>query len=751
MSQDIVHTGQLTGLPVPADPWTGGSTALGMPQSSPATGSQPLQKIHRLLRGRYIVATILGLIGGMVGGYYGWNSVKPSYRATGIIEIKPYTPRLADSDKVMPYYTQHMATEAARIRTADVVRVAMETPEWRDAGGPPPSPRSLGGFQAGLSATQVKNSFYINVAFEHADPKLAAAGVNAVLAAFRKTYDTRKGEDAKAKIEQMAEARDALLGKIASHERDIAAIAEKYGTSDLQKLYESRIDLQGSYERGLMGAEANLAAAQDVKRLAREQGNPLTIGDLAQIDKSGLLRKRIEQRQELELRLANMGHMGNNNPAVVQVRQQLANLENLIEQQANEIRKTTYGLMPDLSGTGTSIVVTQQLIDQLESRVKHLKTALENLKVEFRAIAADRYRIDQLNADIRKFRGEYENIRSTIDSLVGQSMLSGTPGTVGSGDSPAISNDKRKTMAIAGFGLGAAVPVLAVVLLGLLDTRFRYSDDAGGGMGGLTLLGILPNLPDRLSDPQQASIAAHCVHQIRTMLQLSMNRDAPTSLCITSAASGDGKTSLSLALGLSFAASGSRTLMIDSDLVGGGLSNRLGQADSPSGLLEAVTTGRLLEYVRTTDVQDLAVLPVGQAHVQHAGVFSPTAMRRLINEAKKHFEVIIIDTGPLMGAIEATPVCASVDGVILAVSRGQSRPLVERSLEHLRNIGARISGVVFNRAQARDFARSISGMSVRSAARSAANGYGHNRRSEGGHLGPVAKAVHSDVGPDQAA
>ena len=112
----------------------------------------------------------------------------------------------------------------------------------------------------------------------------------------------------------------------------------------------------------------------------------------------------------------------------------------------------------------------------------------------------------------------------------------------------------------------------------------------------------------------------------------------------------------------------------------------------------------------------------------------------------------------MLGSIEATPVCAAADGVILTVSRGQQRPLVEKAIQHLMSIGARFAGVVFNRAQARDFARSISGISLRSIARqhqtgmatAATTGNGHThrdvQRSDGVKaFGPVARAVASSV------
>lgn len=67
------------------------------------------------------------------------------------------------------------------------------------------------------------------------------------------------------------------------------------------------------------------------------------------------------------------------------------------------------------------------------------------------------------------------------------------------GLSPIISEDKRATMATFGFFVGAGLPIAGFVLLGLLDRKYRYSDETNASSitRGIPLLGILPNLPDR--------------------------------------------------------------------------------------------------------------------------------------------------------------------------------------------------------------------------------------------------------------
>src|SRR5436305_150262 len=94
--------------------------------------------------------------------------------------------------------------------------------------------------------------------------------------------------------------------------------------------------------------------------------------------------------------------------------------------------------------------------------------------------------------------------------------------------------DRRAAVGIVGGLGGAALPIFFFILIGYADKRYRYSDQAAGGDGMPPLLGILPTLPDRLSDPEQAAIAAHCIHQLRIMLQVNGGSDRKAYM-ITSA------------------------------------------------------------------------------------------------------------------------------------------------------------------------------------------------------------------------
>jgi Mrp family chromosome partitioning ATPase len=81
---------------------------------------------------------------------------------------------------------------------------------------------------------------------------------------------------------------------------------------------------------------------------------------------------------------------------------------------------------------------------------------------------------------------------------------------------------------------------------------------------------------------------------------------------------------------------------------------------------------------------------------------SPAIIASILDQARQNFDIVLIDTGPVPGSLEASVAAAAADGVVLVVSRGEHRPMAERSIAHLLDIGAHLAGMVFNRAEGRD-------------------------------------------------
>jgi len=728
-----------------SNPQTAQNHGLAFPspqQAHAPAGPNPVQIAQRLLRGRVALAIVLAGIGAIIGGVLGFMSQAPTYKANGLIQISPAIP-MVDGDKSQPYYMQMMTSQALVMASPTVIDKVPKYDPWKKLVGD--NKDALGDLAANIKTTYVRGSFNIGVEYANPDPKIASAGVYSTIQAYKDVYKQQSGTNLVPKLKELEDRQRDVQAKKETAQAGIDAVTAKYGASDLVGLVTAAEQKKRDIDHELSGYKNNLRAAKDAIEASHAGGGPLPIEELAQVDPN-LNEMQAKYQQAVVTQQLYEKNYGKNSPTNRKLLQDMEIMKSSIDAYADTLRKDTLAVIPDFVN-GKFFRVTPVGLRQLETRVATLEDDLNAAEKDRAALATDAGKVATFTTVIRQCTDALNHMEDQLQTMRFTAAMTGELQVMQDGSFASKAADKKILFGMAGAVFGALVPVGLLMLLGLMDTRFRHSDDTTTStMAGIPLLGILPNLPDRLSDPAQASIAAHCVHQIRTMLQLNSMREESTCFAVTSASSGDGKTSLSLALGLSFAASGSRTLLIDADLVGGGLTSRLGNSH-PRGIVDALAGADLAQCVQPTDVTDLSLLPLGVAQAHHAGSFSPPAVRRLLTEVRKHYEVIVIDTGPIMGSIEATPIAASVDGVVLTVARGQSRPLVERAIAHLRSVGAHVSGVVFNRAQHRDFEQSIGAISIRSAARSTASGTGHNTRRPGDY-GAVATAVASSVRQD---
>jgi succinoglycan biosynthesis transport protein ExoP len=706
----------------------------------------PLRRMHQLLRGRYWLAVVLGTIGAAAGATAGFLLPKPSYQSAATIKINPIVPLPGVEDKVLPLYQNYLANVMVELRSEPVVREAMESPAWKQVRpypGDVPPPEQVTQFVSNLTVKSMPFApEMIQVIYDdnHKDAKeVAQVAVRSVLDAFKSRFIDNDEESTrlKEKINHNINEKDTDERLIAENQAAIAELNKQIG-GDGGTLVKAHDDMMISIQKDLGEAKKLLEDAQrDQTRRNKGQEvlQPYTDQEIARVspDFSHKLDMAADAYNNYQYYLTRFGSAY---PETKDAQIRLSSWQKSITDAKKEFNDNFF---IEERGDGAPGRPIQKNLEKLKDAADRLQAAYDHESDEVRRLVGLQSQIQQHRDIIDGLKTKIAEASKLLDVFQFEQAMTGRYTVDDPGTTPMPGGDRRPVFAALGLFGGAALPVGFLLLVGLANPRYRFSDETGREVNGLNLLGILPDLPDRLSDPEQASIAAHCVHQIRTMLQISGAPEERRVFAITSAAPGDGKTSLTLALGLSYAACGARTLLIDCDLVGAGLTSRM-NVSSPAGVLEAIANRSLVEYVRSTDVADVTILPVGSAQTLHASTLSPAALRRLIDEARKQYDTILIDTGPILGSIEAALVCAAADATVLTVARGQQRPLVERAITRLMGIGARLAGVVFNRAQSGDFDRSISGAS---SLRSAAAGTGHNGNGNGGRYGTLGRAVHS--------
>ena len=186
---------------------------------------------------------------------------------------------------------------------------------------------------------------------------------------------------------------------------------------------------------------------------------------------------------------------------------------------------------------------------------------------------------------------------------------------------------------------------------------------------------------------------------IRTnLLSMGALSKPPHVLMVTSAMPKEGKTVVSSNLALSFAQTGAKTLLLDTDLRRGRLHRLFGYRKQPglSGVLLGQVT--LDEALRPTHHENLTVLSTGQHIESGTELLGGQKFKDIMAELRQRFDRIVMDTPPVLGLSETSVLQKEVDGVLFVIWSGHT-PIkgVRSAVEMLQANGANFYGFVLNR------------------------------------------------------
>jgi Mrp family chromosome partitioning ATPase/uncharacterized protein involved in exopolysaccharide biosynthesis len=352
-------------------------------------------------------------------------------------------------------------------------------------------------------------------------------------------------------------------------------------------------------------------------------------------------------------------------------------------------------------------------------------------------------RVQSLTSASDQVRKDYQNARMAEEVEAGDVDvvdLAGTPYAPVSG------------AALLKLGLGLVLGLLlgtgGAFLLEALNTSIRKPEDleialhvpglaviprltAGSGTSPRRVGGFLRPGKKAQLDSKQASasslrtvtqpfsIGVEAFRMLRTSLVWCEQGDNMKTLVVTSAAPGEGKTLTSANLSVTFAYDGLRVLLIDCDIRRPRLHGMFQVPRSP-GLMELLTpsyngsdaaqsltlnpssgrtdSGRpVTEVIRPTNVRGLSLLTCGALPTNPSNLLSGVRMRVLLQELAKSFDLVILDTPPVLATADAGILASLADGVLLVVRAGQTdRLAAKRAHQQLVNVGARVVGTVLN-------------------------------------------------------
>jgi capsular exopolysaccharide synthesis family protein len=548
--------------------------------------------------------------------------------------------------------------------------------------------------QLSLKVEQKKITNTITVSFTNPDASRAAQLANTLAELYLTDQLEAKFDATKQANEWLANRLETLRKEVQEAEQAVKKIREqgkivqgKGGTILEQQL--------GDINAQLVAAQVKVSQAEARLRGGREMaGRSGGVESLGEVLNSTAVQNLRGSETELRRKKAELGQRyGDKHPQVIQVEAELKDVRSKLHEETNRILQN---LENELRVARAAESTLQRSLAELQAQAgRTMDTELQARELERRAESSRTL----YQAFLSRFQEtkEQEHLQRPDARVISKADIPGEPS----------SPQKNKVLllgAFAGFILGIG----GAFLLESLDRGFRTSAQVEQ-VTGLPVLGMVPllnisqgSVVDYVTQ-KPFSALAEALRAIRNAIHLA-NVDKPAkTVMVTSSLPSEGKSSFSASIGRLAAAAGTKTLLIDADL------RRPSLAKLFSGLEREIKLEDLLQN-DTAPKEAIAVDPETNLHILFAHGKTPLTaellgslrMQQLLDQLSQEFELILIDTPPIMGISDGWKLARHIDSLVYLVEWAETpRETVQTALRQLEVIGISPTGLVLSKVNMR--------------------------------------------------
>ena len=192
------------------------------------------------------------------------------------------------------------------------------------------------------------------------------------------------------------------------------------------------------------------------------------------------------------------------------------------------------------------------------------------------------------------------------------------------------------------------------------------------------------------------SIDAEAYRSLRSNIEYSSFDNEYRAIVVTSSVPGEGKSTTAGNLAIALAKSGNSVLLVDCDMRKPSIHKKF-KISNMYGTAELLLRKRLFEEVANKHSENLIIITAGKIPPNPSEMLASKAMTAFIEEMKKEFKYIILDTPPLQAVTDAQVLSTKADGVLLVVRAGSTkREMVLNSVDLIKKVHGKIIGTVLN-------------------------------------------------------
>ena len=433
-------------------------------------------------------------------------------------------------------------------------------------------------------------------------------------------------------------------------------------------------------------AEAEARHAQVQALLDTEDG----VSSAAAVLGSPLIQNLRAQEVEVVRKIAELKtQLRDAHPTMILVRNELKDLSSKIE---TEVRKIVINQGGELEIARIRVTNLQNEIVRLQARLDSQTDAEITLVALETELEANGKLYDTILARLKETGVQDASLVQADARIISYATVPGGP-----------SFPRKKLIVSSVFVASMVLGILLVMLLEQLDSGFRSRDQVESATG-VTVLGIVPRLRSGWFDvaephndilDQPNTMLAESFRTLRTALLLSDVDNPPCTVLVTSSVPGEGKSTTALALVRTAAKLDQKCLIIDGDLRHPSLHKTFG-IENEIGLIDYLNFDRPLEEIIQIDFRSGAhYILAGQSIPHSTDLLGSEKMRALLAALREVYDLVVIDTPPVLALSDTLVLLRSVDKTVFLVQWEKTRR--ETALAGLRQVidaGGDIAGIV---------------------------------------------------------
>jgi tyrosine-protein kinase Etk/Wzc len=566
---------------------------------------------------------------------------------------------------------------------------------------------AVAGLRASFKAIPRPRTDVIDLQFVAGDPRYAQRVVNAIALTFQE-YNAGAAQQASRRrrifLEEQLRQTDLML-----HQAMSAYSAYRSG----QNVFSSR-EKASAQEAGIVAVDMRRADLNAQRRTyqalmtrAARSGEISDDGVKALVSSPGIAANPVIQQVYEQLTMYEQGRdslvsagAAETNPDVIRATTLVSTTTGrLMAAVRNQIQALDAQIdaLDDLKATSTAQIAGAPRTETEEARLSQQVQAVQKMS-------------DQLQEDLQKAKMS-EAVEAGQVEIVDLAELPANP----------ISGGREKKIAL-GLIIGLLIGVGGAILVDGMNTSIRRRGDVerilqipglaviprflaaetrfaralpglrrnGNGRGAARAAGLVT-----VNDARSSGAEAY--RTLRTNLIFSQAVQSLRSIVVTSASPAEGKTTTAANMAVAFAQQGMRVLIVDCDLRRSRLHKMFSVAREP-GLTELVIGKVEMEAAaRETSVTGLYVMPSGQLPPNPSELLGGERMRKTLISLGEAFDLVVLDTPPLLAASDAAILATLADGVVLVVRAGETEADAGiQAMQQLSAVGARVVGAVLN-------------------------------------------------------